>query len=163
MKTYFTKYLPVEGEMTCSGECKSQFKFAHKPAKECINCGGLLTQDNKLFLCSRDIQVGDDIQHTSGENGVCDEIIGDALHFSGDIEGHYSSINQWFKVIGKISPDAVWVTEGMEFDDDEIGFFIAEIFDEESENDSIIDYKTWSKTEGIKYIGIKCPTCKQFH
>lgn len=164
-KIFFAKYLPIEGEIKKDDNALNPSnKKVVRVNAACLK--NLVTPEwkkVKLFLCSRDIQVGDDIQHTSGENGVCDEIIGDALHFSGDIEGHYSSINQWFKVIGKISPDAVWVKEGMEFDKGELSKVLY-YTDREPENHVPIDVcpiegYTLSKT----VFRIKCPTCKTYH
>lgn len=207
MKRYFTKYIPVEGEVKEGDICYfTQFKefgtakmisgelcFVSFPQEGKGSLTSPISRNlddkrpYKLFLCSRDIQVGDDIQHTSGENGVCDEIIGDALHFSGDIEGHYSSINQWFKVIGEISSDAVWVSEGIEFDEDEIQP-TTHIYGWEDEEGVENQFKKFIEKDK-RYIShnvlnrdkykdappeidfsvkmqpyqIKCPTCKTYH
>lgn len=134
MKKYFCKYLPVEGEIKEGDICYfTQFKefgtatmvydelcFVSFPQES----KGSLTspisrnlddkQPYKLFLCSKDILVGDkyfneDFDYTKYPN----ESIANA---SSEMVG----VNSSYKVIGEISPDAVWVTEGMEFDDDEI-------------------------------------------
>jgi len=162
----FAKYLPVEGEIEVPCIVLETLTNGKTELFQVDNFNDINLETQKLaklFLCSRDIQVGDDIQHTSGENGVCDEIIGDALHFSGDIEGHYSSINQWFKVIGKISPKAVWVTEGMEFDEGDIAYRFSD-----NGKDIILQPSAFPSDEveewgNPSYIVIKCPTCKQFH
>jgi len=104
-KKYFAKYLPVEGEI------KEDY-MALNPSnnkivrvnKACLK--NLVTSEwkkVKLFLCSKDIQVED-------------------YKEPGKIYIFHDGSEEPFKVIGEISPDAVWVTEGMEFDDDELGF-----------------------------------------
>ncbi len=177
----FAKYLTVEGEIEVPCIVLETLTNGKTELFQVDNFNDINLETQKLaklFLCSRDIQVGDKVQKNPSNWLISDfdswgrgdglaevlEIIDDStIDVRWEGGRCYETPNEVLKVIGEISPKAVWVTEGMEFDEDEIGFFIAEIFDEESENDSIIDYKTWSKTEGIKYIGIKCPTCKQFH
>jgi hypothetical protein len=57
-----------------------------------------------LTLCSRDIQVGD--KYIDG----VDEVI----HNQGVLSPYD------YKIIGEISPNATWVTDGMEFTSDEL-------------------------------------------
>lgn len=66
-----------------------------------------------MFLCSRDIQVGDKykVPKYPGSNEY------------DDVERYASEpMEDSFKVIGEISPDATWVKEGDEFDENEIEF-----------------------------------------
>lgn len=82
----------------------------------------------KLFLCSRDIQVGDrveTIRDTKGivalinDKGVFVKI--DDFDYSSYVDKHHHYKKESvYKVIGEISPEATWVTEGMEFEEDEI-------------------------------------------
>jgi len=86
MKKYFTKYLLKEGL-----DDKGPYN---------------------LFLCSRDIQAGDEVQSKLGT-------------LDGKVEHKFQleealKEDVWFKVIGEISPEAIWVKEGDEFDEDEI-------------------------------------------
>lgn len=116
MKTYFAKYLPVEGER--------EFNNKKWPTK------GI-----KLFICSRDIQVGDDYFNERLE------LKGHAYKIPVDVERCY-------KVIGEISPEAKWVTENMEIDEEDTKF---------------ISKFNGQSTPPTQHYEIKCPTCKTFH
>lgn len=116
MKTYFAKYLPVEGEI------KQGVKAVFSPT------GGKLSTDKplpewvikssnekgfklgKLFLCSRDIQVGD-------------EIIYEITNAKFKWDGNTPQRPEDFKVIGEISPEATWVKEGDEFEEEQLKFW----------------------------------------
>jgi len=122
MKTYFAKYLPVEGKVEMGD------KFIDTGVMDMIGTrankkGEYNFQKVKLFLCSRDIQVGDTIYNKFNDVGIVSEfntkttfwlkgesIIGIARHSTGN----------WYKIIGEISPYAIWVKEGDEFDEDQI-------------------------------------------
>jgi hypothetical protein len=52
--------------------------------------------------------------------------------------------HNWFKVIGEISSEATWVTEGMEFNESEV-------------------MEVYSREIGRVEYQIKCPTCGRFH
>lgn len=110
---YFTRYLPVEGEI------KAGDKYIRKNAPQwgvsiaCACPDQILWKKVQLFLCSRDIQVGDsyhfDVGYASGEK-VADQEDVTQLHLE----------NNPFKVIGPISPKATWVKEGDEFEEDQV-------------------------------------------
>lgn len=80
-------------------------------------------QKVKLFLCSRDIQVVDKV--------FCLDV-----HYNNPLHPPEKYIDPWrirgegdtckacIKVIGEISPEAVWVKEGDEFDEDQVEFWI---------------------------------------
>lgn len=175
MKQYFTKYLPVEGEI------KGREKVMYKGV--IMNCHSVSSQSEegkgnrrhafctediwpqheipvfldeckkvKLFLCSRDIQVGDEarIPYPSGEARITP-----TKHTIISIRNVVAK-NNGYKVIGEISPNAIWVKEGDEFDEEEIDYFFSGI------NTSYSLTKESFKTQG-SYIRIKCPTCKTFH
>ena len=153
-KQYFAKYLPVEGEIT-DHECL----FISKDGKihECRNIfeslpaqiedeDGLMHSEDdvklvKLFLCSRDIQVGDKYIDSNGDT---------LIHSTGILEPTD------YKVIGEISPEATFATEGMKFDEDEVeakyndGMSTLDISD-----DFPFEYK-------LSYYRIKGP-CGHFH
>ena len=93
MKPYFTKYLPVEVEI--------------KEGEPFDTIVGIYGKKMKLFLCSRDIQVGDTFHSFSGMS---------ELKWDGKFQLHPDD----FKVIGEISNEATWVKEGDEFDESEI-------------------------------------------
>ena len=126
-KKYFTKYLPVEGEIKEGDKYSCPHKghgidlgngIPHKP--KTIICtyphSGYTCKDCykiKFFLCSRDIEPGDQV-YSDFDNG-----------YLGIAKKKSEGFN--FKMIGEISPEATWVKEGDEFDEGEIkietGFF----------------------------------------
>ncbi len=127
MKTYFAKYLPVEGEMKMG----DKIFFKEDNTRGLLSEGGLPEwvinkcvekkhKTGKLFLCSRDIRVGDELwtgrKETTlvFEDGANGRDEGNWCHLSAAISGHY------FKVIGEISPEATWVVEGDEFKRDSL-------------------------------------------
>lgn len=76
-----------------------------------------------LCLCSRDIQVGNEIQNDKWEKAVCDGIgDGNIWYHIGEEHGVYSGQKYWFKVIGEISSEATWVKEGDEFEGENVKF-----------------------------------------
>lgn len=122
MKKYFAHYLPVEGKVEAGDYCidnltKEVFKMGKGINTMPKNLQDKLRENAtkvKLFLCSRDIQVGDKCIALDGLYIVPQSESDLAISKE---EGH-------FKVIGEISPDATWVKEGDEFDEDEIMDFI---------------------------------------
>ena len=163
MRKYFTKYLPVEGEVQEGG------KFLHTKTgliETAIHVHGPHTHPHKpvkLFLCTSEIQLGDtwynDWFHPYPKGQVADtntKVIDANLTVGGDNNEHES-----FKVIGEVSPDAIWVTEGMEFEESQLIFLAS--------SDGTCWFKT--PTKDLSYINPKlkvrievlCPTCKTFH
>lgn len=169
---YFAKYLPVEGEIGEDDYIYEKslsdvsihkvykrndelvfFRFTNVPIK--------LSKANnpkkvKLFLCNRDIEIGDkfivpdhylETYDTMLSDEVeCTDISEDdkIIHFKcgtsiGGImhSGVFREENP-YKIIGEISSKAIWVKEGDEFDEDEVEYALEVAF-------------------------IKCPTCKTFH
>jgi len=144
MKTYFAKYLPVEGEVKEGDKFVDNWTI-DKSVRTCISFGSVkgfidpLITDSKhlrsspkntkkvqLFLCSRDIQVGDkaylrpDLQlvptKVTSIGGRGSEMI---------IQGEdgtdcYLGEDNYFKVIGHISLDATWVKDGDNFEETSI-------------------------------------------
>lgn len=117
MKPYFAKYLPVEGEIEVGDYFVDEYKQIYKCTKK--DNGGTwgsgysrsinlkLSKKVKLFLCSRDIQVGDEVtSYISGKKIKANLFPHTHPHF--------------VKVIGEISPDATWVKEGQEFSEEEV-------------------------------------------
>ena len=104
MKKYFCKFLPVEGEIK-----EGDFYITSPDYKIVRKCEDRswgtfeMCKKVKLFLCSRDIEVGDKAWTTVGS---C---------FDTFKEGYDKQY--WFKVIGEISSEATWVKEGDEFDE----------------------------------------------
>lgn len=167
---YFTKYLPVEGKVKEGDKfflgnstlplTKNSFLEKELP----------LSTDNdpktlvKLFLCSRDIQVGDIItfQHLGGcgnfEVGEVDDVDKDIVW---PIDNPDINISNCYKVIGELSPDAIWVKEGDKFDEYELWYYspitkqfiMKKLIDENLE---------WKKAVEIR-IKLKCSQCNTFH
>lgn len=121
MSKYFTKWLPVEGEIL-PGD-----KFTHRLTDSKIHTNTDLTpikhhpyyKKVKLFLCSRDIIVGDEIYLSETKEyhrfgGIKNNTIV-CCPGNGIDEEH--RMQDLFKVIGEVSPDSLsFVEEGMEFD-----------------------------------------------
>jgi len=170
MKPYFTKYLPVEGEIK-EGDIVLSESCNHPPAKiqKIMEDGSLLTDENdlndplgncyyilpketrrvELFLCSRDIQVGDKYYSLAFH----EYHIAKDEHSSCFVRPH-----EYTKVIGKVSPEAIWVKEGMEFDEEDI---------KKIRRERLINVPDdWTDAEYEEYTlhyKIKCPTCRTFH
>lgn len=113
MIKYFAKYLPVEGEIK---EGQTGISVNNATYTHYEHLGKDYGKPAKLFLCSRDIQIGDKVfgllldksgykEHTLTNS--TDEV--KLAIESGD-----------FKVIGEISPEATWVKEGDEFEQYEV-------------------------------------------
>lgn len=170
MKPYFTKYIPVEGEIKegdkvlLAGEIITWADFVGIGLKK--GNSNLVPQKVKLFLCSRDIKLYDEVY-----NPVTNEyetVVKDLYEGGGkrpDNCTDFQEVEQCksFKVIGEISKDTIWVKEEDEFDESEVAWRIGipyaedvfcSIGDEDLEN----LYK-----EFFKEIVVKCPTCGHFH
>jgi hypothetical protein len=196
MKKYFCKYLPVEGEIKEGDICYfTQFKefgtatmvydelcFVSFPQESKGSLTSPISRNlddkrpYKLFLCSRDISIGDKVRRPSGFSERPDleftvnsigERDGKKLYKEGDENYHTKGTEEnTYKVIGEISPEAVWVAEGMEFDEDEWSLFgyysntpyVLEGLMKNPEYQE--EYKEMYHDFVVK---IKCPTCKQFH
>lgn len=170
MKPYFTKYLPVEGEIKVGDTVFSWHNSTlfiigkviriDEKEVETEDDGGFTTYSviqlnlnihkTKLFLCSRDIQVGD-------------EFWMDEQHGPYIASENYISHPLNYKKIGEISPAAIWVKESMEFDEDEL------IWQARNNEGDVEDHEDWGTKTVLKddygyyTVGIKCPTCKNFH
>jgi hypothetical protein len=152
MKKYFAKYLPIEGEI--QDRLRALYAPSHKEYKAPVT----------LFLCSRDIQVGDKVTYMDNYHGVV-EITNEpkALYQITTPEGiHYiyKKDSVWvFKVIGEISSAARWIKEGDEFDEYQL------LYKDE-------DGGLWEDLSGLGESGyagsitnvcrVKCPTCGSF-
>lgn len=142
-KPYFAKYLPVEGEIKESDKYIATTQDAMKLFPNVLVAKKdsyilLGYQGNfkkvKLFLCSRDIQVGDKVYRNDSK--INESFIVGSFLMSGETRtGWYAEgfainpkkklqgargIRNYGKIIGEISSEATWVTEGDEFDEDEL-------------------------------------------
>lgn len=150
MKTYFAKYFQVAGSiedddffLTPDGRISQCKQVLESLPATIMNYSVETWKENelkkvKLFLCSRDIQVGDKVYHDYMKH-----ILGGKSEVVDDEDLEFLKTHDAHKVIGPISPQAVWVKEGDEFDEED-----------------------WDDSEdllGNSMIHIKCPTCKTFH
>lgn len=120
MKQFFTKYLPVSGEIK-NGEIylnrfgQVRYKKYRIPGNEKKD------REVKLFLCSRDIKVGDKVFYDGTDemfkNTYPENVVAKVKN-----EEHKNYLKDKFyvKLIGEVSPEAIWVKEGDEFCMDDI-------------------------------------------
>jgi hypothetical protein len=129
--SYFIKAIPVEGEINAGDKCidlQSQEIFKMGTAFRNLpdNLKAKLregAQKVKLFLCSRDIQVGDSIIDDQGTQGVVEEKLMTGLYRCRFGKEFYSELAHVYKVIGEISPDALsYVKEGDEIGEKNVRF-----------------------------------------
>jgi hypothetical protein len=174
MKPYFAKYLPVEGEI------KPGDKFLDKQLGICTRDkenpwvewkGGItnlvIDEDHKkvkLFLCSRDIQVGDRVWNQHSGYGEVKEIDEENQYLGVKYEAEDCECEEDFeyivKVIGEISPEATWVKEGDEFDESQfIRYGLLQMGKNRVRCNDEMDQRYLTGYE----VSTQCPTCKKFH
>ena len=126
---YFTKYLPVEGEIQPNSWVQSPNDgeiWQLNGTKDAVGFAiESMQQLVKLFLCSRYIQVGDKVIGKLAavfnyEELVVEELYEDGAMLGKPSEKYLAPSNDFFKVIGEISPEATWVKEGGEFDEKDL-------------------------------------------
>ena len=133
MKQYFAKYLPVEGEIKEGDYYITATDYQKVRKCEDRSWGTFeMCKKVKLFLCSRDIQVGDNIwawDSSGNDNNLVDDFgIVLSLEYGGvkvkpknrTQEYIRYSKEEVVKVVGEISPDATWFKEGDEFNEEEV-------------------------------------------
>lgn len=163
MKKYFAKYLPIERDIP-----EWMLKQSEQLAREIRGEDVQHERKVQLFLCSRDIQVGDKVTFFDGVN-MRDKLVVESLHEGGGVLKKptvtvVAPTNQIFKVIAPITPQALWVKEGDEFEEEEIEYWDNSCGKQESSwyheklKEGKLEYLTQYFT-----IKIKCPTCKTFH
>lgn len=124
MKLYFTKYLPVEGDPK-EGDMVIYKVIGwtenYEDAVKAATYGDPLPIKVKLFLCSRDIQIGD----FATERLTTGEYEDFEIHTENDIFPDMIEKGTQFKKIGEISPEAAkFVREGQEFDEEELYYLL---------------------------------------
>lgn len=136
-KKYFTCYIPVEAELKVgdsllvNGENELIIEIRMRDTPQYRTKSAWYTsQKIKLLLCSSEVKVGDIIKSLGHDNIWRDYTVikdGDNMWFILEL-GHHPS-DYWtalkntkyhFKVIGEVTPDAKWVKEGDEFDENDI-------------------------------------------
>ena len=164
MKKYFTKYLPVEGEIKdkvlWNGMIHDVYGESLTPNVTVVlrkigtNREEVYLSDCKpvkLFLCTSEIEFNDTLFHADGTPITQEE------------KNKYgrNEILVWrsagcYKVVGEVSPEAVWVLDKFDFTEDQIKpIYWA---------DTVSLKPPYTVTPGkIHIIKILCPTCKTFH
>ena len=136
---YFAKYLPVDGEIKKNDiALKPSFEWRRldntpeiePPYFEKVIEGEDTTNMKlaKLFLCSRDIQIGDKVIHEDNPSlgiKVIKTIEEGVVSFE---QGGKTHDHNLIKIIGEISPEATWVREEDEFTDNDVKFVLIEGF-----------------------------------
>lgn len=138
MTKYFTKYLPVEDEIK-EGD---KIYFKHDGSRGLMNERGLPKwvidkckergyKTGKLFICTKDIKVGDKVVKDAsnwksndfdswgrgeGEAEVLEVIPDIDLRWEGGRA--WEDLKQILKVVGEVSPKAEWVKEGHTWGED---------------------------------------------
>lgn len=140
---YFTKYIPVDEEINegdfvltvPSNEVRQIKDFLLSDFKVAYSRNSKDYKKVKLFLCSRDIKVGDELTYIGSDGSVVEsklkyiDHVG-VVHYLGDPDGVKYDHTEWemengywwndrmaYKVLGEVSPNAIWVKEWMEFDE----------------------------------------------
>lgn len=128
MKPYFTKYLPVEGEIK---EGQTGISINNATYTHFNHLGKNYGKPAKLFLCSRDIQVGDNVfykeeqtkfEKIDHDEGYPEWVFSNSQTYHAPTNGKiWDKEIPPFKVIGEISPEALtYVKKGDEFDEESI-------------------------------------------
>lgn len=183
MKKYFTKYLPVEreikegdkvlhkGEILTTSSYDSWFTKWDFVEKSIAPVDYETPKLLKLFLCSRDIQVGDKVvtELPIPELNINEFDKGTVISLgtrgfnvkSENITTHWGAYHT-IKIIGEISTEAIWA-EGMKFDENEVNFQASDNLPFEEFID-ISEHEYYLHTNyPLKRIQLKCPTCEHFH
>lgn len=175
MNKYFVKYLPTSGEI---GEGDFYFQtyqagqIGRANKEDYLNGAYKDLQKVKPFLCSREIGVGDEVQDEEGNKAMCESFTQAGLiRLRVNNEFYTDVIDSFFKVLGEISPHAIWAREGDEFTEGEVRFSYDAytVFSGDDVDTFHVSEKEWlnEKIEEYstvrKWISILCPTCQQFH
>ena len=156
-KVYFCKYLPTSGEIR-EGDFYFQTyqagQIGRANKEDYLNATYKELQKVKPFLCSREIGVGDKL--TGWSNRTTHIAVEEDIELFKEC-GIHSHV---FKVIGEISPHAMWVREGDEFTEEEVKIWKTP----RKIAGGLLTGKPRTITEGsVSYIEIKCSQCQQFH
>jgi hypothetical protein len=138
---------------------------------------GVVFTNHKLFLCSRDIQIGDKAQRYFKER-LCNpteilDVHGEKIMVDG---GSFAPIwddkKEFFKILGGISPNAKWIKDEDEFDVDELRWIWFPAYDEpeyyplsEFTWEGLVKQRGGYKTVPsylTPTIAIKCPCCEDY-
>lgn len=159
MKKYFTKWLPVKGHISPFQMCLYADGTQGKSCDPYLSEVGAVPL--KLFLCSSEINAGDTLVSKDGSKTVVPNFV---LIKSERLSALAEEVKR-FKVIGEVSPEAVWVhREDMWFEEADLQWALAtndqfqDVISECDFNDSVNNPRLIKK-----YVMFKCSTCKTFH
>lgn len=191
MKKYFAKFLMVDGEINEGDhyKCSDSNKILRSAMTGDFldhTLWSVSLQKMKLFLLSREVEIGDEVHSKLYWNkGVIEGFKEDSKKTTFYFVGKTNTLkdwhvtNGWGKKIGEISSGAIWVKDGDEFDNNDIEMVynakkecLCETVnwwtDTNSCDHEIEDHYNKARMCG-RYINvvckvkIKCPTCNNFH
>lgn len=128
-KKYYAKYRPVSGRINDVGD-NVMFKINNEWTEPCdfdsfLGSGIQEVAGGVLYLCSKDIQVGDKVIHNNPINQVkygseltIKEILPSGC-YSVEEGGVYVN-EELIKYVYEISPKSIWIKQGDEFDEEDI-------------------------------------------
>lgn len=189
---YFAKWLPVKEHFHYEGAIIREISTGNIGIIKKVGEGIDETEFEhiKLFLCSTDIQVGDNMllppDYKLLADGNYKDVVGcssiseKVYHFTapcifgGTVHGGIFKSDKPIKIIGEISPDAIWVKEGDKFEEGDIKRdVLVKEYDGEDESweythyhpkgNDIFKIGKYEKLICENPIKIKCSTCKTFH
>jgi hypothetical protein len=179
MKTYFTKYFPIEGVIQVGDKLRSESCSKHAVTVTHIEDDIYWTDEpdfhnamgasyfgirkekavklGPLIICSTEIKIGDTVIEADGKEFEWTRMMDNTLSKEGV-----------FRKVGEISKDALWVKEGMEFDREELKIW--------KSCDSVSSKQiteafggVWTHKEDrivtpgkVMRVEVKCPCCKTF-
>lgn len=195
MKKYFIKYLPVEGEIkhgdlvydTVNPNFRIELFVCRIDGDVLYDERGFVRNKEhckpvKLFVCCQDIKIGQLFYHSS--DLLTSILVTDTNidHLRSRIEHEKETrnnkIDYFFTVMGQISPEAIWVKEGDEFEEDEIklvnrDFYKCICVEKLGYEDELCPHYNGGvnkhvdgcyRKEQIPWVyKIKCGMCKTFH
>lgn len=151
---YFTKYIPVEGEAKIGDMVKlvNDPADAHIADADCIHVG---CDKVKLFLCSKDIKIGDRMT-LEDEDGVMGSSI--VTTEPSELIKKAALKGLAYTIMGEISSEALrYVKEGMEYEENDT--FPYHIHDE---NGKIVYLDKYDEPVDTPIYCIKGP-CGHYH
>ncbi len=178
-KPYFAKYLQGEGEIKDGDivllgntltkvvgidedmSLKAQELTGLKTRREWYQQKSVI---QKLFLCSRDIQVGDKFNYRGTTHNIL-QYIDDSTKCLYNQNGEKLEPQSCYKVICEISPAATWLKDGINFEENEVVLVAIPIT---GETGSEREYRhlftgVLSKDKWKGLAKIKCSQCNTYH
>jgi len=171
-KLYFAKFLPVEGtvgkdDWFLDGSVYFKafaYNFKDSEGNQVLNIPNEPMENFtkvELFICSKEINEGDE---------VLDPETGDKFKIK-SWEKHANE--HYLKIIGKLSPDAIWVRNGDEFNEEELQMIVKHrsfpdmdmVFDTVSNYEDFFRKNPSLAQEGkyTAYVAVLNSTCQHFH